>query len=88
MNDDGFLGEGFEDWREVFAGQGIRELQEAGVVSTTWVAGTPRVDIVGLYPTLEGLVVQGLLVLAVVFALVWTFVITPARTHTAPSVPS
>ena len=63
----------------VFAGQGIRELQEAGVVGTRWVAGAPRVDILGLYPTLEGLVVQGLLVLAVVFALVWTFVIAPAR---------
>ena len=69
-------------------GQGIRELQEAGVVGITWVAGAPRVDVLGLYPTLEGLVVQGLLVLAVVFALVWTFVIAPARTQTAPSAPS
>ncbi len=72
----------------VFAGQGIRELQEAGVVGIRWVAGAPRLDILGVYPTLEGLVVQGLLVLAVVFALAWTFVIAPARTQTAPSAPT
>ncbi len=71
----------------VFAGQGIHELQEAGVVSATWAAGAPRVDFLGLYPTAEGLAVQGLLVLALVLALVWTFVIAPARARVEQAPP-
>ncbi len=52
----------------VFAGKGVRELQEAGWVSITAVAGLPVVDWAGLYPTLETLVPQAALVLSALVA--------------------
>lgn len=46
----------------VFTGQGVHELQEAGWISATSVAGVPRASALGIYPTLETLAAQGLLV--------------------------
>ena len=63
----------------VFAGTGIAELQEGGFVSLTPVPGVPRVPAVGLYPTVETLTAQGVLVALALVALVWTFVIEPRR---------
>jgi high-affinity iron transporter len=57
----------------VFAGKGIAELQAAGLVRLTPVAGAPRFPLFGIYPTLESLVLQGLLVLLAVGALVWVY---------------
>lgn len=57
----------------VFAGSGIRELQEAGVVGMTGVAGVPTIDLLGLYPTLETLAAQGFLLLLLAIALWITF---------------
>jgi high-affinity iron transporter len=63
----------------VFAGKGIAELQEAGFLPTTIVAGGPRVPAVGLYPTVETLLAQGVLVALLLAAVVWTFVLEPRR---------
>jgi high-affinity iron transporter len=63
----------------VFAGQGITELQEGGLISTTPVGWAPRLPALGIYPTVESLLAQGLLLVLLVAALVWTFVIEPRR---------
>jgi high-affinity iron transporter len=63
----------------VFAGKGVAELQEGGYLTMTIVSGAPRVPALGIYPTLESLAVQGLLLLLLAVALVWTFVIEPRR---------
>jgi high-affinity iron transporter len=56
----------------VFAGTGIKELQEGALIPSTLVRGAPRSDFFGIYPTLESLAVQGLLVAGVIVAIVWT----------------
>jgi high-affinity iron transporter len=49
----------------VFAGKGIAELQAGGVVGTSVLPGWPRLPALGIYPTVETLLAQGvLLVLA------------------------
>jgi hypothetical protein len=63
----------------VFAGQGIAELQEGGLVPTTPLAWAPRVPALGIYPTLESLAAQGVLLLLLAAALLWTFFIEPRR---------
>jgi len=63
----------------VFAGKGIAELQEGGLVNTTIVQWAPRVPALGIYPTVESLALQGVLLLLLVAGLVWTFVIEPSR---------
>ena len=54
----------------VFAGKGVAELQGAGVVSTTLVSWMPRIDALGIYPTVESLAAQSLLVLCAIYAAV------------------
>ena len=54
----------------VFAGKGVAELQGAGVVSTTLVSWVPRIDALGIYPTVESLAAQSLLVLCAIYAAV------------------
>jgi high-affinity iron transporter len=63
----------------VFAGKGVAELQEGELIPTTFIPGGPRLPALGIYPTVESLVVQGILVLLLLLALVWTFVIAPRR---------
>ena len=63
----------------VFAGKGIAELQEGGVVGTTVLHWAPRWPALGIYPTVESLTLQGLLVVLLVAGLVWTFVFEPRR---------
>jgi high-affinity iron transporter len=53
----------------VFAGKGVMELQEADVFTRTLIPGFPQVDIVGVYPTVETLMAQGVLLALLVFAL-------------------
>jgi high-affinity iron transporter len=55
----------------VFAGKGIAELQAGGAVGTTILPGWPRLPVFGIYPTLESLAAQGILVVLAAFALVW-----------------
>jgi high-affinity iron transporter len=72
----------------VFAGKGIAELQEGGVVGTTVLPWTTRIPALGIYPTLESLALQGLLLLLLLAGLVWAFVIEPRRLRvTAELVP-
>jgi high-affinity iron transporter len=63
----------------VFAGKGVAELQEGGLLPTTIVPGAPRVPALGIYPTVESLAAQGVLVGLLLLALVWTFVVAPRR---------
>jgi high-affinity iron transporter len=63
----------------VFAGKGIVELQEGGLMSFTPVSWAPRVPEMGIYPTVETMVAQGILLLLFLVALAWTFVIEPRR---------
>lgn len=63
----------------VFAGKGVAELQGGGVLPTTILDWAPRIPALGIYPTVESLVTQGILALLLLAALVWTFVIEPRR---------
>lgn len=49
-----------------FAGGGIKELQEGGVLGVTPIDGVPTIDLLGIYPTWETLLPQILLVLIIV----------------------
>jgi high-affinity iron transporter len=71
----------------VFAGKGIADLQEGGVVPTTIVAWAPRLATLGMYPTAESLLAQGVLVILLLAALTWTFVIQPRRQDRVPAAP-
>jgi high-affinity iron transporter len=71
----------------VFAGKGVAELQEGGFVPTTFLPGGPRLPALGIYPTVESLLVQGVLIALLLVALVWTFVVAPRRLRSAPLLP-
>jgi high-affinity iron transporter len=55
----------------VFAGKGIADLQEAGLVKTTVLAWAPRIPVLGIYPTAQSLSLQLLLVVLVLVAIGW-----------------
>ncbi|HWC75352.1 MAG TPA: FTR1 family protein [Gemmatimonadales bacterium] len=57
----------------VFAGKGIAELQSAQVIPLTVVENAPRVPVFGIYPTVESLALQGLLLALAIVALIWAF---------------
>ena len=67
----------------MFAGNGMKALQEGGYVGSTLLPWAPRYDFFGIYPTAESLGVQALILVALAFALVWTFLIQPRRMVTA-----
>lgn len=71
----------------VFAGKGVAELQEGGFIPTTILPHGPRLPALGIYPTVESLVVQGILVALLLVALGWTFVLAPRRLRSAPLFP-
>ncbi len=52
----------------VFAGRGVFELQDAGIIGLTPIAGAPRIPVLGLFPTVQTLAAQGVLVAALVLA--------------------
>lgn len=54
----------------VLAGKGVAALQEAGLLDIALLAALPRVDMLGVYPTAQGLLVQ-LLALAVLLVGFW-----------------
>ena len=66
----------------VLAGQGVRELQEGGYLAATPL-GDVQIDMLGVFPTVEGLAVQSVLVMAAAFAAVYTFVIAPRQQRRA-----
>jgi len=63
----------------VFAGRGVAELQEGNLLSTTIVSWGPRVPALGIYPTVESLAAQAVLLVLLLVAVVWTFVLEPRR---------
>jgi high-affinity iron transporter len=69
----------------VFMGKGIRELQEGGVVGITVLNGWPHVDAMGIFPSVETLTGQFVLVALFAFALLKTF--WPRRSVQLPTVP-
>jgi high-affinity iron transporter len=69
----------------VFMGKGIRELQEGGVMGITVLPGWPHVDAMGIFPSVETLLGQLVLVVLFTFALLRTF--WPARSVSLPTVP-
>jgi high-affinity iron transporter len=69
----------------VFMGKGFRELQEGGLVSITVLPGWPHVDAMGIFPSVETLLAQALLLLLFAFALLKTF--WPSRSVSLPTVP-
>ena len=62
-----------------FAGKGILELQEAEWISSTSIEGLPAVGFLDFYPTWEGIALQAILVLALIIAVVYSFVLRPYR---------
>lgn len=71
----------------VFAGKGIAELQGGGYVGTTIVDWAPRIPMLGIYPTVESLAVQGVLVALAVAALGWVFLVEPRRAKAPRTAP-
>lgn len=69
----------------VFAGDGVKELQEGGYLPTTLIEWAPRADFFGIYPTVESLAVQSVILAAILAALVWTFVVLPHRMPPGPA---
>jgi len=68
----------------VFAGKGVAELQEGGVVGLTVVEGVPRLPVLGIYPTVESLALQALLLILAVVALVWAMRPASRQASTTP----
>jgi high-affinity iron transporter len=67
----------------VFMGKGIRELQEANVLPITVVPGGPHVEAMGIFPSVETLTAQGILIILLLFATIKTF--WPRHKHEAGS---
>ncbi|MDP2729324.1 MAG: FTR1 family protein [Dehalococcoidales bacterium] len=57
----------------LFAGEGMRELQAAGSLGTTLIPGMPSIGILGVYPTWEGIILQGALLLTAAGGLAYQF---------------
>lgn len=54
-----------------FAGGGVKELQEADIISATPVDYIQSIDILGIYPTVETLIPQAIMILFVVVSIVY-----------------
>jgi len=67
----------------IFAGRGVAELQEVNVLPISAVRGVPRIEALGIYPTVESLGLQAVLVALLAAALIVTF--RPRRGPAAPS---
>ncbi|MEX0803692.1 MAG: cytochrome c/FTR1 family iron permease [Candidatus Binatia bacterium] len=63
----------------VFLGEGIKTLQAVGWISETPLPAMPQFPILGIYPTVETLLAQAVLVLALIAALVWLWRGEPAQ---------
>ncbi|MGH8104146.1 MAG: FTR1 family iron permease, partial [bacterium] len=62
-----------------FIGSGLHELQEAGAIPISFLSKVPTVDWLGLFPTTETLVAQGVLALAAAYAIFY-FLRSTAKT--------
>lgn len=63
----------------VLAGKGIHELQQAGMIDITRIQNFPTFESLGIYATMETLVLQGIIFIAVLFALFWIVYVTRVR---------
>ena len=57
----------------VFMGKGVRELQEGDIMRITVIPHGPHVEAMGIYPSVETLTAQGILIILLLFAAVRTF---------------
>lgn len=73
----------------VFAGKGIAELQEAGMVGTTVLPSLEwlRVPFLGIYPTVQSLALQSVLILLLLVALIAKLRPSAVRRHPDPREP-
>jgi high-affinity iron transporter len=71
----------------VFAGKGVAELQEGGWIPINALAGAPRVDFLGVYPTVETILAQGVLVALLLYALL-VMLWRRRRLHTTQRAPA
>src|SRR2546429_6095516 len=55
----------------VFARKGIADLQESGILRTSVVEWAPRIPVLGIYPTVQSLSLQLLLIVLLLVAVVW-----------------
>ena len=62
----------------VFIGKGIRELQEGNLIGITVLRGWPSVPSMGIFPSMETLVAQGILLALFAFMIVKTFLPSPS----------
>ena len=69
----------------VFAGRGIRELQEGNVLPMTHLPHVPSVAWLGLFPTAETVGIQLVLLALFAFALIKTFVLAGAKSSPSDS---
>jgi high-affinity iron transporter len=53
----------------VFAGQGISSFQESGVINATFISYVPTIPMLGLFPTIQTLTAQGLLLVLAALAI-------------------
>lgn len=60
-----------------FAGQGVAELQEAGLISVTPLDWLPAIPFLGVFPTIQTALSQLVLALALLGALGWVFWLEP-----------
>jgi high-affinity iron transporter len=68
----------------VFMGKGIRELQEGNAIPLTAIPGFPHSELLGLYPSWQGVLAQLALLVLFAFAVLKTF--WPKRSVTLPTV--
>src|SRR6185295_14403056 len=66
-----------------FTGNAVRSLQSADVIAAT-PTSSPRLpvflaELTGIHPTVQGLVVQGVLLAVFTLGALWVFVVQPAR---------
>jgi len=69
----------------IFAGQGIASFQESGVMGATFLSGFPTVPMLGLYPTVQTLSAQALLLVLALAALARPFLHQAVPANGAPS---
>ena len=55
----------------VFAGKGVRELQEGGLIGDTLIKGFPTIDFIGVYPSWESVLLQSVLLAAVILGIIY-----------------
>jgi high-affinity iron transporter len=55
----------------VLAGKGVAALQESGLISVHPISDLPRIDLLGIFPTLQGVLVQLATLLALILGFSW-----------------